>query len=39
MSYPTLTLHERALRGLAWLFFVEVLALGLVMVASAGGAL
>jgi len=41
MTYPTLGFNERVTRGLAWVFFFEVLALGFVMVAFAaqGGAL
>jgi len=31
-------LHERAARGLAWVFTAEVLALGFLMVLHGGGA-
>lgn len=38
MTYHRRPLHERAARGLAWVFTAEVLALGLLMVTH-GGAL
>ena len=39
MTYHKRPLHERAARGLAFVFTAEVLVLGYLMVAHAGGAL